>query len=295
MTTDVVCLGETMALVAPDPPAPLASATSMVLSHGGAESNVAIGLARLGSRAEWCSRLGDDALGRRVLRAVAAEGVGVDLVEVDPLARTGVYFKDPGPGGTAVLYYRDGSAASRMTTADVDRALGCEPRVLHLSGVTPALSESCAVAMTYAMDAARRNGVVVSFDVNYRPALWPDGLSAARELLRLAQLSDLVFVGLDEALALWNTATDTDVRALLAGPTFLVVKDGPRDCAEFELDAAVRLPAPVVEVVEPVGAGDAFAAGWLHAYLLGMDSTERVRLGHAVAADALSSPTDHRR
>jgi 2-dehydro-3-deoxygluconokinase len=284
-----------MALVAPDPPAPLTTAESVVLSHGGAESNVAICLARLGSRVEWCSRLGDDALGRRVLREVAAEGVGVDLVEVDVRARTGVYFKDPGPGGTAVVYYRDGSAASAMTGADVDRALSCEPRVLHLSGVTPALSESCAAAMTYAMDAARRAGVVVSFDVNYRPALWPDGLTAARELLRLAQLSDLVFVGLDEALALWNTATDTDVRTLLAGPTFLVVKDGPRDSAEFELDTAVRLPAPVVDVIEPVGAGDAFAAGWLHAYLLGMDSTERLRLGHAVAADALSSPTDHRR
>ena len=295
MTTDVVCLGETMALVAPDPPAPLATAASVVLSHGGAESNVAICLSRLGSRAQWCSRLGDDALGRRVLRAVAAEGVGVDLVEVDPQARTGVYFKDPGPGGTAVLYYRDGSAASRMTQSDVDRALTCEPRILHVSGVTPALSESCAAAMTYAVGAARRAGVVVSFDVNYRPALWSDGVAAARELLTLAQRSDVVLVGLDEARALWGTATDADVRALLAGPTHLVVKDGPRDSTEYELDTVVRVPAPVVEVVEPVGAGDAFAAGWLHAYLLGMDSTERLRHGHVVAADSLSSPTDHRR
>jgi hypothetical protein len=111
---DAVCLGEAMALVSPDPPAGLSQARSFVLTHGGAESNVAVSLARLGSRVQWCSRLGDDVLGRRVQAEIEAAGVDTSLVATDPDRRTGVYFKDPGRDATRVLYYRDGSAASCM-------------------------------------------------------------------------------------------------------------------------------------------------------------------------------------
>lgn len=298
---EVVCLGETMALLTPDPVRPLRDAETMRLSHGGAESNVAVSLAHLGDRVAWCSRLGADPLGDRVLADLAGHGVDVSAVVRDPRARTGLYLKDPAPGGTSVWYYRDGSAAACMDRGDVERALALSPRVLHLSGITAALSACCADLVEYALDAARAAGVTTSFDVNYRPRLWPDPARAAAALLPLARRSDVVFVGRDEAEALWGTPSAQDVRALIAPPAWLVVKDGAVGATAFGgaaegtggAERAVHEPALAVDVVEPVGAGDAFAAGWLHAMLHGLRTDERLRLGHLVAAISLRSPTDH--
>lgn len=290
---EVVCLGETMALIAPDPPAPLATAKYLVLTHAGAESNVAVSLARLGTSVQWCSRLGDDPFGHRILAEITAAGVDTTAVQLCPDARTGVFFKNPDGASTSVLYYRDGSAASAMDETDADRALAKAPRLLHLSGITPALSASCARAVEHAVDSAHRLGVEVSLDVNHRAAVWPDRATAARELHRLAQRCDIVLVGLDEAATLWDTDTDVSVRALLDRPRVLVVKDGAREASSFEDGRHTQVPAMTVEVIEAVGAGDGFAAGWLHARLRGMAPVEALRLGHLVAAGSLSSATDH--
>lgn len=293
MTLDVVCFGETMALLAPDPPVRLVAAENLALGHAGAESNVAVSLARLGTRARWCSRVGDDAFGQRILAAITAAGVDTSTVQVCAGARTGVFFKDPDGDMTSVHYYRDGSAASQMTAADVDRALTDVPRVLHLTGVTPVLSPSCADAVEHALVRARETGCILSFDVNYRSALWPEPDLAARTLTRLAQSCDIVFVGLDEAARLWGTTCEASVRGLLDRPSVLVVKDGPRSATAFEDGRRTRVLAIPTHVVDAVGAGDAFAAGWLHARLTGMSATEQLRLGHLVAARSLSSVSDH--
>jgi 2-dehydro-3-deoxygluconokinase len=292
VTPDVACIGETMAMVAPSPPVPLATATSLTLSHGGAESNVAAWLASLGCAAHWCGRVGADPLGQRILRDLGAAGVGTSSAVIDTRAPTAVYFKDPGPEATTVWYYRSGSAGSRLDSTDVERALSLRPRLVHLSGITPALSDSCAQAVGHAVRLARELGITVSFDVNYRPALWPDAGTAAARLHALAVQADLVFVGLDEAAMLWNASTDADVRRLLPEPPALIVKDGPRQASEFLRDQLTRVPALAVEVAEPVGAGDAFAAGWLRGWLLGRPPVQCLRLGHLVAARALSSATD---
>lgn len=297
MSVDVVCLGETMALLAPDPPVRLVDADHLVLTHAGAESNVAVSLAGLGTRSAWCSLLGDDAFGQRIHTAVTAAGVDTSTVRISPGARTGVFFKDPAgdpaEGSTTVHYYRDGSAASAMAAGDVDRALSLNPRVLHLTGITSALSASCAAAVEHAIGRAHDLGLPVSFDVNHRPALWPDADTAGHELLRLAQSCDIVFVGLDEAARLWGTTTDVEVRTLLDRPAVLVVKDGSQSASSFADGSRVEVSALPVDVVEAVGAGDAFAAGWLHARLTGRSAAEQLRLGHLVAAHALTSVTDH--
>ena len=184
----VVCLGETMALVVPDPPAPLAVADRFLLSHAGAESNVAVTLARLGTQARWCSRVGDDPFGRRIRAELTALGVDTSLVSVTA-GRTGVFFKDPAGATTTVHYYRDGSAASTMDGTDAERALAARPALIHLTGITPALSRSCAGMIDGVLQRASAAGAPqVSFDVNYRPSLWPDPARAAGELHRLAQL-----------------------------------------------------------------------------------------------------------
>ena len=290
---EVACLGETMALVAPDPPVPLSIATTLLLSHAGAESNVAIGLARLGTPTAFVTRFGDDPFGHRIATEIAATGVDVSAVRVVAGERTGVMFKDPRPDVTRVRYYRDGSAAAALDGSDVERALAFGPRALHLTGVTPALSDSCARAIDTAVTEAAARGTAVSFDVNYRPALWRDRETAADALLAIAQRCHTVLVGLDEAEALWSCPDDDAVRAVLDRPAVLVVKDGSRAATAFVGQVRESVPALPVEVLEAVGAGDAFAAGWLHARLQGLDAAAALRLGHLSAARVLRSATDH--
>jgi 2-dehydro-3-deoxygluconokinase len=287
----VVCLGETMALVAPDPPRPLVEAHRLRLGHAGAESNVAVGLAALGTPAAWCSRLGDDPLGRRVAADIAAAGVDTSLVRF-VAAPTGVLIKDPQAAATTVLYYRAGSAASTMDASDADRALAAGPALVHLTGVTPALSAGCAAAVDRVLDRAPADGVTVSLDVNLRPRLWPDPGTAAATLRSLAQRADIVFVGRDEAAALWGCDDAADVRACLDAPPVLVVKDGAEPATAFVGGLATSVVPLGVPVVEPVGAGDAFAAGFLHAHLAGRPPEAALRLGHLLAAEVLASAGD---
>ncbi|GAA3741193.1 sugar kinase [Plantactinospora mayteni] len=289
---DAVCVGETMVMVTPTPGGRLDAESTFVLRAGGAESNVAMFLAALGHRAGWAGRVGADPLGELVVGQLRATGVDTSLVEVDPTRPTAVYLKDPGPDGTKVYYYRRGSAAAGMDPGYATRVEAVPAAVLHLSGVTPALSASCRALVERLISTRPAGRRLVSFDVNHRPALWPDLSTAATELLRLAQAADVVFVGLDEAARLWDVKAPEDVRALVDRPGTLVVKDGAVAAVAFSADGVTVEPARPVEVVEPVGAGDAFAAGWLSGALRGLDPAARLRLGHLVAGAALGSVSD---
>ena len=289
---EVVCVGETMAMVAPVHAEPLELAREVAIHTGGAESNVAMYLAGLGHQVAWVSRLGDDPLGHRVLADVAAAGVGTSLVEFDRAAPTGVYFKDPGPKGTRVFYYRRGSAASLMTAATLRSVLASPPRVVHASGITPALSPTCDEMMSELFGCLEGTTTLVSFDINFRPALWGPKEAAPR-LHELAKRAGVVFVGLDEAQTLWGTHEPREVRDLLSGPPVLVVKDGATGATAFDSAGEVFVPCPRVAVSEPVGAGDAFAAGWLSGLLRGLPQAQRRRLGHVLAGVALASTADH--
>ena len=288
----MITLGETMALITPAHAEPLRVAREVRLLIGGAESNVAMHAAQLGVPTAWVSALGDDALGVRVRDEVAARGVDTRWVTMDPDAPTGVYFKDPGHG---VLYYRRGSAAARMGPASVADVRLEDAEVVHISGITAALSASCASLIDTVIDRVAAGPGTLAFDVNHRAALWAPG-AAASALLPLARRADLVFVGLDEAECLWHTATADDVRALLPEPTTLVVKDGDVGATEYRraagADHRTFAPAIPTEVVEAVGAGDAFAAGYLAALLQGADAAARLQGGHQRAHLVLQSTSD---
>ncbi|MFJ9040360.1 sugar kinase [Streptomyces sp. NPDC102406] len=291
----VVCVGETMAQVTPVDGEGLERSRALRLAVAGAESTVAQYLADLGHRAAWVSRVGDDPFGRRVVTAVASRGVDVSGVLTDPAAPTGVYFKDPGPAGTRVHYYRAGSAASLMGPGDADRVDLAGVRLLHLTGITPALSEGCAALTRALMERAADSGTLVSFDVNHRPALWGSSAHAGAVLCDLARRADVVLVGRDEGETLWGTPTAEDIRDRLAPRGTLVVKDGSVGAVEFPASGAggVFVAAPVVDVVEAVGAGDAFAAGYLGALLDGAAARERLALGHRLAGRTLRSVEDY--
>jgi len=285
----LIALGETMALITPRDATRLSDADDVRLTIGGAESNVAAHVAALGRRTAWVSALGDDALGHRVHRTVTAQGVDTRWVSFDPGAPTGVYFKDPGHG---VLYYRAGSAASRMSAENVADVPLEDAEIVHISGITPALSASCAALIEAVVDRVTSAGRgSLSFDANHRAALWPAS-AAAPVLLDLANRSDIVFVGLDEAETLWGCRTPEDVRALVPTAAHLVVKDGDVGATEFSDAGAVFVPAIPTEVVEVVGAGDAFAAGWLAAKLAGDASEKRLQAGHQRAHLVLQSTED---
>ncbi|MFJ2651014.1 sugar kinase [Streptomyces sp. NPDC087420] len=305
---DVVCLGESMVTFLPSRPGRLADVPSFDRTIGGAESNVACALAAAGHAVKWVSRVGADGFGDHLVAAVAAYGVDTSGVRRDPERPTGIYFRtatDRATDAHEVAYYRAGSAASAMSPATVPYRDLWAGRVLHLSGITAALSADCLALMR---ELTRRGPgrPLVSFDVNHRPGLWRDG-SGAEVLLELARGADLVFVGDDEAAQAWGLRGVDAIRAALPEPRTLVVKrgsagatvltregaDGTEDTAHDQAtDTVTDMPALHVDVVAPVGAGDAFAAGFLSATLRGLPAAARLRHGHLMAAATLTVPGD---
>ena len=292
---DVLCIGETMALLVPSAGNTLTDGRSFVLSLAGAESNVAMHLAGLGVRAAWVSALGADPLGERVRAAVTSAGVDTRWVTLRPDSPTGLMLKDPAPYGSSVWYYRTGSAASQLGPADADGWPLGACALVHLTGITPALSPGCHALVERLLDSRGARPYRVSFDVNYRSRLWPDA-DAADRIRRLADRADIVLVGLDEAHALWGCQNAQDVAEVLPSAHLLVVKDGPNEAVEFSRapESVVRVPAHRVDVVDPVGAGDAFAGGYLAGLLGGLESTARLRLAHDLAAWTMGSHEDVR-
>jgi 2-dehydro-3-deoxygluconokinase len=252
---------------------------------------VSAGVAATGHRVAWASRLGGDPLGNRIASELERRGVQL-WVERDDTAPTGVMFKDPGVESSAVYYYRRGSAASRMEPGFLTPQRLEGVQIVHTTGITPALSASCREMVDQLFVDARTAKAIVSFDVNDRRPLWSKE-DAAQTLARLADAADITFVGRDEAERIWGTVTPAEIRAFLPNCALLVVKDGEIGATAFDGDAEpVFVPAPVVDVVEPVGAGDAFASGFLAATLDGADLAARLSAGHAAAERVLMIAAD---
>ncbi|MEW1900511.1 sugar kinase [Streptomyces sp. NPDC086147] len=296
---DVVCLGESMVTFLPSRPGRLADVPSFARAIGGAETNVACALAAAGHRAKWVGRVGGDGFGDHLVEVVGGHGVDVTAVGRDPHRPTGIYFRtdeDRATDAHEVVYYRAGSAASAMSPATVPYESVAGARILHLTGITAALSGDC-LALVRELTAPRPGRPLVSFDVNHRPALWRDG-DAPGVLLGLARRADVVFVGADEAERLWGLEDARAVFEALPEPGTVVVKLGGTGAVAVDREARtgngndVLVPAPRVDVVSPIGAGDAFAAGFLSATLRGLDLRTRLRHGHLMAAAALTVPGD---
>ncbi|MFE4688813.1 sugar kinase [Streptomyces sp. NPDC056749] len=304
-TADVVCLGESMVTFLPSQPGRLADVPSFGRGIGGAESNVACALAAAGHRSKWVGRVGADGFGDHLVDAIAGYGVDTSAVRRDPDRPTGIYFRtstDRATDAHEVAYYRAGSAASAMSPHNVPYDDLLATRVLHLSGITAALSADC-LALLHDLTAARDDRPLVSFDVNHRPGLWREGETGPEVLLDLARRSDLVFVGEDEAEEAWGVHGTEAIRAALPEPDVLVVKRGSDGVTVFSRtgeatadgparDTVTTVPSLRVDVVAAVGAGDAFAAGFLSATLRDLPVRDRARHGHLMAAAVLTVPGD---
>ena len=295
MTGRVVTAGETMALVVPTAPGRLRHAADLTLSIGGAESNVAVGLARLGVPASWVSALGDDELGELVLSRLRAEGVGCAAVRRVPDRPTGLYLREEVAGALRVWYYRRGSAAATLAPGAFGPEVLDGASYLHLTGITGALSPECAEFLPWAARTARDAGVRVSYDVNYRSRLWPAGEArAATEAL--LPLVDVLLVGHEEAAALWPEDQDPErtlSRLADAGPAEVVLKLGAQGCAARIGGERLSSPGFAVREVDPIGAGDAFAAGYLAASLWGWEPAARLRAANAMGAYCVQNLGDY--
>jgi len=293
---DVVTFGETMALFAPRETGPLRYVADFRLKFGGTESNFAIALVRLGISAGWFSRLGDDELGRFIAHNIRGEGVDLSRVIVDPDAPTALYLKEiSAVGDTTVYYYRRGSAASRLSPDDLDAEYIRSARWLHVTGITPALSESCHEAVHAAIDLALAAGLQVSFDPNLRLKLWT--VERAREVLFPILRRCHVLLGGMEELSLLLGVSKADQAAdwaLKQGVGIAAVKLGADGALVATAEERRTVPPfTIPRVVDTVGAGDGFDAGFVAGRLLGYDPWRAAELGNVVGAHALMVEGDY--
>jgi 2-dehydro-3-deoxygluconokinase len=288
--TQVLTLGETMALLDPVGDGEPAHGSALTLRIGGAESNFAIALSRLGVRATWVSRVGDDPLGRMLVGALRDERVDV-RVRVEPRHPTGLFLKWRGDDGPANLYFRRGSAASLLGPEDVPDELLDGVELVHLTGITTALGDGPRALVHDVAARAKARGALVSFDPNYRPALWEspgDALAAHADLLPLV---DWYLCGADEGRLLFGVETPSEVLAavIARGAAEAVVRVG---AAGALTEGGLVPPPKIVPVRDEIGAGDGFAAGVAWGRLQGWSMDRAVRAGHCVAASVLHATSD---
>ncbi len=284
---DLLAVGESMLTLYRDPDA---VADAFAWDVCGAESNVALYGASLGLSTAWVSRLDAGMAGLLVRDAIDAGGVDTSLVELCDDSPTGLMLRDSPERGQRVQYYRRGSAASLMSPETVPVEACLDTRAVHLTGITLALSGGCRDLVMALMSESA--SALRSFDVNWRPALWPNG-PPGELLLEAANLADIVFVGLDEATAVWGFTAPSQVRSALLRPPVVVVKDGAVGVHTFAPDGVHFEPALRGPILGPRGAGDAFAAGFLCGYLSHPADLQRCqRLGHVVAMSAMTSELD---
>lgn len=294
---DVLTFGESMALLVADTPGPLAQVSHFTKRLAGADTNVAIGLARLGMRVGWVSRLGCDSFGDFVRKAVESEGVDVSQVITDPTRLTGMMLKSCAQGGKdpAIEYHRRGSAASALKIPDVPLGYALRARHYHATGITPALSNDAHALVAHTMQVMRSAGRTVSFDPNLRPSLWSDEETMRARLLALAQHADWVIPGIEEGRLLTQRQDPSDIADafLKMGVNAVVIKLGEQGAYFKTIDEEGLVPGVAVQqIVDTVGAGDGFAVGLLSAKLEDKTWSQAVARANWVAAQAIQVSGD---
>jgi 2-dehydro-3-deoxygluconokinase len=291
---DVITYGEAMAMFVADETGDLSTVNHFTRRLSGAETNVAIGLSRLGLRVGWVSRTGADAFGRYVRAQVASERIDCSQVRIDPRFPTGFQLKSKAENGEDPLieYFRKGSAASHLSLDDdFDADYFLAARHLHATGVAAALSDSSNAFAQHALDFMRANGKTVSFDPNLRPTLWPSEQVMVEQINRLAVKANWVLPGLNEGRILTGYSRPEEIAAfyLDQGVDKVIVKLGP-DGAYFRTAAGetgVVAAVRVDTVIDTVGAGDGFAAGVISALLEGLPLEQAVVRGNHIGAFAI--------
>ncbi|WP_407270870.1 sugar kinase [Radiobacillus sp. PE A8.2] len=292
---DVITLGESMVLFKPDSLGPLRYVNGFSKTVGGAESNLAVALTRLGHQVGWVSKLGNDEFGLYVRNTIRGEGVETSRVLFDDHAPTAVFFKERKSNQDPnIYYYRKNSAASLLRPEELDESYFKTAKYLHLTGITPALSDSCRATVYQAMKLAKQHNQTTVFDPNIRLKLWSK--EEAKSVLNdIAGQVDIVLPGVDEGeLMTGHKEPEQIATALLEnGARIVVVKLGSKGAYyATKEESAFVAGYQVDEIVDTAGAGDGFAAGFLSGLLRGWDFEQAVQFGNKIGAFALSVAGD---
>ena len=295
---DVITIGEAMAMFVATQTGDLAEVEQFIKRVAGAELNVATGLARLGLKVGWVSRVGHDSFGRFVLNSLKKEGIDAQGVTLDERYATGFQLKSKVENGTdpIVEYFRRGSAASHLSVADYHEAYFSSARHLHLSGVAAALSASSYELLAHTARTMKAQGKTLSFDPNLRPVLWKSEAEMVEKLNRLAFQADWVLPGLKEGMILTGQQTPEGIADfyLRHGVKAVVLKTGADGAWYKTADGEKGSVAPVKvdNVVDTVGAGDGFAVGVISALLEGRTLRQAVTRGNKIGALAIQVQGD---
>jgi 2-dehydro-3-deoxygluconokinase len=290
MDHEVLTFGETMISLRSNGLIRLGAGFSSSL--GGAESNVAIGLSRLGHRVGWIGAVGEDEQGELVLRTLRAERVSI-IARVDQSRPTALMLVEKRLGSSVrVSYYRSNSAGSSLRYEDVEQYLVPGVRLLHVTGITPALSASARDATLRAVNKAKELGITVSFDVNYRALLWQQ--SEASEVLSLLAAQADILIASESELPLIGSGSHEEIasHALSLGTSIVVIKRGALGVTVVDRDVKIDVPAHLVAVIDTVGAGDAFSAGFLSGFLDNLGNQACAERGVATAAFSAANAGD---
>ncbi|MCB8889609.1 sugar kinase [Vreelandella malpeensis] len=292
----VLTFGEAMGMLVADTPGPLAGVEHFHRRLAGADNNVAIGLARLGFKVSWMSRVGRDSMGEFIRHTLTSEDIDDRYIQTDPAHPTGLMFKERAENGAdpRVEYFRRGSAASHLCPADAQAIDFAALDHLHATGITPALSPSALALTRELMQRARAAGATISFDPNLRPTLWPSEAVMRETLNELASLADWVLPGLAEGRLLTGEETPEAIADvyLARGTKGVIIKLGPegsyyRGRLGATLESCEVPGKPVAQVIDTVGAGDGFAVGAISALLEGLSPEQALRRGNLIGAEAV--------
>ena len=264
--SEIITMGETMAAMTPKSTGYLHYVREYEKRIAGADSKLANGVCKLGHSASWISTLGDDELGYFVNNSIRAEGVDTTWVRFDDTYRTGVMFKQILSGKeTSVFYYRENSAASHMDADLLAPSMFAGGKILHLTGITPVLSDTCRALTEKAVSMAQEAGLQISFDPNIRRKLWKD-TDYTPVLKRLAEHANILMMGLEEAKVLYGTAEKEKIAEAFfkrKEALYLAIKDGSQGAWVAERSGGYEIPPHPCRPADPIGAGDAFNAGFL--------------------------------
>lgn len=293
----ILTVGEPMGLFIAQEEAKLEKVKHFSTSVAGAEFNVAVGLTRLGHKAGYLTKVGEDPFGRQIINCMNENGIDTALTQIDPAHRTGFMLKSKtSQGDPDIYYFRAGSAASTISPEDVKDVDLTRWDAIHLSGILPATSET-ALATTYdLMDRAKKAGIPIFFDPNLRPQLWPSKEKMVEEINKMAAQADYVLPGENEGLTLCGSKDPKVIGAfyLGLGAKTVIVKTGSDGAETFTKDGSFRTPAyPPEKIVDTVGAGDGFAAGVESALMEGLSLEEAVRRGSAIGTIQIMHVSDN--
>jgi 2-dehydro-3-deoxygluconokinase len=294
---DVITFGEAMAMFIANEQGPLNEVNQYTRSLAGAETNVAIGLARLGLSSGWASKVGNDSFGKYIIQRLREENVHIGHVLVVGNYPTGFQVKSKVVvGDPEVQYFRKGSAASQMDVSDLKEDYFLQARHMHITGIPLALSDQMREFAQYALELMNKNNRTVSFDPNLRPTLWKSKREMINQINEIAYKSDTFLPGLAEGEILTGFSDPQDIASfyLDKGVKLVIIKLG-EEGAFYKIAAEEGFVKgfPVENVIDTVGAGDGFAVGVLSGLVEGHSVEEAVMRGNAIGALAVQSPGDH--